>query len=70
MDIRIGNTTYIKSNPKNKVLKSEKSEIILRKDRREDKRDRRKSARDGVYVSFSFKNDRRRGGDRRKKGKR
>jgi hypothetical protein len=67
MDIRIGNTTYIKNNPKNKVLKSEKSEIILRKDRREDKRDRRKSARDGVYVSFSFKNDRRRGGDRRKK---
>jgi hypothetical protein len=67
MDIRIGNTTYIKSRPKNKVAKSEGSEIILRKDRREEKRDRRKSTRDGVYVSISYKRDRRRGGDRRKK---
>ena len=37
-----------------------------RKDRRKNKRDRRKSVRDGVYVSLSFKKDRRVGKDRRK----
>lgn len=37
-----------------------------RKDRRKNKRDRRKSVRDGVYVSLSFKKDRRAGRDRRK----
>ncbi len=37
------------------------------KDRRKRKYDRRKSVRDGVVVALSCKNDRRRGGDRRKK---
>ena len=37
-----------------------------RKDRRKNKHDRRKSARDGVYVSLSFKKDRRVVKDRRK----
>ena len=37
-----------------------------RKDRRKNKRDRRKSVRDGVYVSLSFKKDRRVVKDRRK----
>ena len=37
-----------------------------RKDRRKNKRDRRKSVRDGVYVSLSFKKDRRAIKDRRK----
>lgn len=36
------------------------------KDRRKNKRDRRKSVRDGVHVSLSFKKDRRVLKDRRK----
>jgi hypothetical protein len=37
-----------------------------RKDRRKNKHDRRKSVRDGVYVTLSFKKDRRVVKDRRK----
>lgn len=37
-----------------------------RKERRRKKHDRRKSVRTGVIVSLSCKNDRRKGGDRRK----
>ena len=37
-----------------------------RKDRRKNKYDRRKSVRDGVYVSLSFKKDRRVLKDRRR----
>ena len=37
-----------------------------RKDRRRNKHDRRKSVRDGVYVSLSFKKDRRVLKDRRR----
>ncbi len=38
------------------------------KDRRKRKYDRRKSVRTGVIVSLSCRNDRRKGGDRRKTG--
>jgi len=37
------------------------------KDRRKKKYDRRQSVRSGVIVSLSYRNDRRKGGDRRKK---
>ena len=37
----------------------------LRKDRRKSKADRRSSVRDGVFVSLSFRENRRKGGDRR-----
>jgi len=37
-----------------------------RRDRRKNKHDRRKSVRDGVYVSLSFKRDRRVRKDRRR----
>ena len=39
---------------------------VKRVDRRKNKRDRRKSVRDGVFVSLSFKKDRRVLKDRRK----
>lgn len=39
----------------------------FRKDRRKKKKDRRSSIRDGIIVNLSFKNDRRRGIDRRRK---
>ena len=48
---------------------SERRKTITRrfkKDRRRSKADRRSCVRDGVFVNFSFKNDRRRGGDRRR----
>jgi hypothetical protein len=38
------------------------------KDRRKKKRDRRKNVREGIFVSLSNKEDRRRPGDRRKVG--
>ncbi|MCG8636105.1 MAG: hypothetical protein MI863_19895 [Desulfobacterales bacterium] len=40
----------------------------FKRDRRKSTQDRRKSVRDGVIVSLSFKNNRRKGGDRRKPG--
>ncbi len=40
----------------------------LKRDRRKSKPDRRKSVRDGVIVSLSFKDNRRKGGDRRATG--
>ena len=40
--------------------------LVTRNDRRKNKQDRRKSVRDGVYVSLSFKKDRRVLKDRRK----
>ncbi|MCG8529184.1 MAG: hypothetical protein MI749_00810 [Desulfovibrionales bacterium] len=48
---------------------SERRRTITRrfkKDRRRSKADRRSSVRDGVFVNFSFENNRRRGGDRRR----
>ena len=40
----------------------------LKRDRRRARYDRRKSVRDGVIVNLSFKNNRRKGGDRRRTG--
>lgn len=37
----------------------------LKRDRRKSKRDRRKGISEGVIVSLSYKNNRRKGGDRR-----
>jgi len=49
-------------------LSSRKKMLSARKNknRRRNRADRRKSVRDGVFVSLSFENDRRRGVDRRK----
>ena len=67
MHIVIGRTTKIKvddsliKSPYATPTKNRKGE------RRANKQDRRKSVRDGVIVSLSFKNDRRVRKDRRKK---
>lgn len=48
---------------------SERKKTVTRrfkKDRRRSTTDRRSSVRDGVFVNLSFKNNRRKGGDRRK----
>jgi len=67
LKIKIGDISRIKNIPNRRATKSDEDDMVYRKDRREYKHDRRKSVRDGVFVSFSFKNDRRKGGDRRKK---
>lgn len=69
MHLKIDDISRIKNIPKRRPLEADGDHIIYRKDRRKKRRDRRKSVRDGVYVSFSFKNDRRKGGDRRKQGR-
>lgn len=69
MDLKIQDISRLKNVPKRRPLDPEEIPVIYRKDRRKKKQDRRKSVRDGVYVSFSFKNDRRKGGDRRKKSR-
>ena len=66
MHIVIGPTTKINSD---ESLKESPGCIPIRKkgERRKNKQDRRKSIRDGVIVSLSFKNDRRVRKDRRRK---
>ena len=66
MDIVVGRTSYVnrdasKKNDPRYLAKKKKNE-----ERRKNKRDRRKSVRDGVIVTLSYKNDRRVGKDRRK----
>jgi hypothetical protein len=65
--IVIGRTTKI--NGDDSLNKSPYATPIKKKkgERRANKQDRRKSVRDGVIVSLSFKNDRRVRKDRRKK---
>lgn len=49
---------------------TERKKTVSRKfkrDRRKQKKDRRSSIREGIIVSLSFKNNRRKGTDRRKK---
>ncbi len=66
MDLKIGNVIRTRNIRKQGSPESDETPPLYRKDRRKRKQDRRKSVRDGVFVSFSFKNDRRKGGDRRK----
>ena len=67
MDIIIGRTAYANrdsSQNKNSLYNSKKKK---KEDRRKNKQDRRKSARDGVIVTISTKNERRVLRDRRKR---
>ena len=67
MHIVIGRTTKI--NVDDPLNKNPHDTPIMKKkgERRANKQDRRKSVRDGVIVSLSFKNDRRVRKDRRRK---
>ncbi len=49
--------TANKSSKKSSAAPDDKS--VRFKERRKNRHDRRKSVRDGIFVSFSFKNDRR-----------
>lgn len=67
MRIVIGSTTNVNAEESLKKSTDYPSIKNRRADRRKNKQDRRKSVRDGVIVSLSFKNDRRVRKDRRRK---
>lgn len=67
MQIVVGRTTKINVSESHKDGPNYTTKKKKHADRRKNKQDRRKSVRDGVIVSLSFKKDRRVGGDRRRK---
>ncbi|MBW1820398.1 MAG: hypothetical protein JRI92_01330 [Deltaproteobacteria bacterium] len=66
MDITIGGMPYIKKDPPEEKVVLRSSTKLFRRDQRKNTQDRRKSVRDGVFVSLSYKKDRRGRRDRRK----
>ena len=65
MDIVIRDTIPISNNGSDKKPPFRQGKQVLRKNRRKNKKDRRKSVRDGVFVSLSHRKERRSGKDRR-----
>ncbi len=59
MDITIGGMPYIKKDPPEKKVVLRSSTKLFRRDQRKNIQDRRKSVRDGVFVSLSYKKERR-----------
>ena len=66
MDITIGGMPFIKKDPPEEKVVLRSSTKLFRRDQRKNIQDRRKSVRDGVFVSLSYKKDRRGQRDRRK----
>ena len=66
MDITIGGMPFIKKDPPEEKIALRSSTKLVRRDQRKNMQDRRKSVRDGVFVSLSYKKDRRKQRDRRK----
>ena len=67
MQIVIGRTANINVEKSSKTSSNYTQKKKKKDDRRKNKQDRRKSVRDGVIVSLSFKKDRRVRKDRRRK---
>ena len=66
MDIVVGKIQSAKNRRSNKNTVLSDGKKVGFKEKRKNKYDRRQSVRDGVFVSLSFKNDRRVIPDRRK----
>lgn len=66
MDIIVGNTVQIGKDPGNSARKVKRLKSYHLKDRRKNRIDRRKSNREGLFVSISTREDRRGMLDRRK----
>jgi hypothetical protein len=66
VDITIGGMPFIKKDPPEEKIALRPNGKLFRKDQRKNVQDRRKSVRDGVFVSLSYKKDRRKQRDRRK----
>lgn len=68
MDIVIGGTSSVNMDPSEEsVVRPAKKKGVL-KDRRKNTQDRRRSVREGIFVSLSVTNDRRVLKDRRRAG--
>jgi hypothetical protein len=66
VDIVVGGTSPVKMDPsEEKVTLPVGKKVVRRKDRRKNKQDRRRSVREGIFVSLSVDNDRRVLRDRR-----
>jgi hypothetical protein len=65
MEIIVGNTVHINKDPDNSANKIKQFILNPFKNRRKNRADRRKSYREGVFVSLSCKKDRRGIQDRR-----
>jgi hypothetical protein len=66
VDIIVGGTSAVKNNPPEEQVALPAGKSAVRKDRRKNKQDRRRSVREGVIVSLSSENDRRILRERRK----
>ncbi|NVL89851.1 MAG: hypothetical protein HWN69_02495 [Desulfobacterales bacterium] len=66
MDIEIEGASPVKMDPSEEEGTFLAYKRVLRKDRRKNQRDRRRSVREGIFVSLSVDNDRRFLRDRRK----
>ncbi len=66
MDIIVGKIHPARKGGSNKISVFSGGKKVRLKEKRKNKHDRRQSVRDGVFVSLSFKNDRRVVPDRRK----
>jgi len=67
MDIVIGHTAHVNKDGSKRNASKHARKMKKIADRRKNKHDRRKSVRDGVFVTLSGKKDRRANRDRRKK---
>jgi hypothetical protein len=67
MDIVIGRTTPVLSDPSKENVPDPTGKKVIRRDRRKKREDRRRSVREGIYVTISVKDDRRVVRDRRRK---
>ncbi len=66
MDIIVGQTPFVKKDPeKDYIPAGEKRITRYLFERRKNRKDRRKSNREGIFVTISSRNDRRRQRDRR-----
>ena len=65
MDIVVGNTVQINKDPHNTARKIKRLDSYHIKDRRRNRNDRRKSYREGLFVSISTRKDRRVSRERR-----
>ena len=66
MDIVVGGTTPVKMDPAENTVTLPAGKKLVRKERRKHKQDRRRSVREGIFVSLSVYNERRVLRDRRK----
>ena len=67
MDIVIGDTPAVRKDPLKENFFFPTGKKVIRRDRRKNRKDRRRSVREGIFVSFSSRNDRRVLRDRRKR---